>query len=185
MKTNISFLIVAVFLCSFQQVKLVKTKVNDAITIYLPQDFTAMSSADIERGFESAKLPVAEYTDFSRAVDLGINVAYSQWNPEDLEIMRSFYKSNILGLYDEVQFIKEDTEEINGRIYAVFEFISSVYDDDDSINMSPVSKYTRIQYTIVKGKTVLFNFTAPAREREKWEPVANQILQSVKISKTL
>jgi len=186
MKTKLSILFLILSLSSFQQVKLVKTKVNNAITIYLPQDFIAMGEADIETKYASAKLPVAGYTDFSRTVDLGVNVAYSQWNPEDLEIMRSFYKSNILGLYDEVQFIKEDVEEIGGYNFAVFEFVSSVNDNDGiTVDQSPVSKYVRIQYTIIKGKTVLFNFTCPASQREKWAPISRQILESVKISKTL
>ena len=43
----------------------------------------------------------------------------------------------------------------------------------------------RIQYAIVKSKTVLFNFTCPARQQAKWAPIAQQILESVKISKTL
>lgn len=179
-------LILFLFLSSFQQGKLVKTKVNDAITIYLPADFIAMSQADIETKYASAKLPVAGYTDFSRTADLGINVAFSQWNPEDLEIMRSFYKSNILGLYDTVQFIREDVEQIDGHDFAVFEFVSSVNDNDGiTVDQSPVSKYVRIQYTIVKGKTVLFNFTCPASQREKWAPISRQILESVKLSKTL
>ena len=185
MKTKLITFILLVSLSSFQQVKLVKTKVNEAITISLPEEFLPMSLADIEARYETAKLPVAVYTDYSRTADLGINVAYSQWNAEDLDIMRSFYKSTILGLYDEVQFSKKDIEEINGWNYAVFEFVSSVKDDDNTMNQSAVNKYTRIQYTIVKGKTVLFNFTCPASQKEKWAPVSRQILESVKISKTL
>lgn len=186
MKIFLSFIFAVALLCSFQHVKYVKTKVNDDITLLLPQDFLLMTEADINSKYVSSKPPVAAYTDFTRNVDFGINVAYSRWNPGDLEIMRSFYKSNIMGLYDEVQFIKDEVEEINGREFAVFEFISSVRDDDESsISQNPISKYIRIQYTIVKSKTVLFNFTCPARQKDKWAPVAKEILESVKLSKTL
>ncbi|NJN28141.1 MAG: hypothetical protein HC819_20300 [Cyclobacteriaceae bacterium] len=186
MKTKLSILFFFILFSSFQQANLVKTKVNEAITIYLPEGFFPMSQADIETRYDAAKLPVAIYTDYSRTVDMGINVAYSQWNAEDLDIMRSFYKSNILGLYDEVQFVNEGVEKINGLDYAIFEFVSSVIDEEGTtVQQNAVSKYTRIQYTIVKGKTVLFNFTCPASQREKWAPVARQIMQTVKISKTL
>ena len=174
------------FLSSFQQVKYVKTKVNDDIRMSLPEGFLLMSQEDLNNKYLSTKAPVAAYTDFSRVVDLGVNIAYSQWNNEDLEIMSSFYKSTIMGLYDDVQFITEEIQEINGKDFAVFEFVSTVTDEEGTtINQNAISKYVRIQYTIVKSKTVLFNFTCPARQKEKWAPIAKEILESVKISKTL
>ena len=100
--------------------------------------------------------------------------------------MKSFYKSTIMGLYDEVQFINEDIREINGRNFAVFEFLSTVVDEEGTtINPGAISKFVRIQYTIVESKTVLFNFSCPARQKDRWAPIAKEILESVKISKTL
>ena len=181
----ILFLSIILF-SSFQQAKYVKTKVNESITLLLPEDFTLMSQADLRTKFASDKAPVAAYTDFSRSVDLGVNVAFSRWNAEDLEIMKSFYKSNIMGLYNDVQFLKEEIENINGKDFAVFEFVSSVYDEEGAgINQRSINKYVRIQYAIVKSKTVLFNFSCPANQKDKWAPVAKEILDSVKISKTL
>lgn len=171
---------------AFQSVKFVKTKVDDNITLSLPQDFIPMSPEDLLNKYVSSKAPLAVYTDFNRSVDLGINVAYSRWNEEDLDIMQSFYKSNIMGLYDEVNFIKEGIEEINGRNFAVFEFVSSVNDEEGTtITQSSISKFVRIQYAIVNGKTILFNFSCPSRQKEKWSPIARQIMESVKISKKL
>ncbi len=184
---RVLFLFILVFgLTSFQKIKYVKTKVNESITLSLPEEFTPMQEAELNRKYVSSKPPVAVYTDFSKTVDLGINIAYSRWNQEDLDIMKSFYKSNIMGLYDEVQFIDEKVEEINGREFVVFEFLSKVNDTEGTtINNSSISKYIRIQYTIVKSKTVLFNFSCPAVMKDKWAPVAQEILESVKISKTL
>lgn len=186
MKPIFILLLSLILFSSFQQVKYVKTKVNNDISILLPKDFVSMSQTDLMSKYVSAKTPLAAYTDFTRTVDLGINVAYSQWNEEDLEIMMSFYKSNIMGLYNEVQFIKEDIENINGKDFVVFEFVSSVYDEEGSgISQSSINKYIRIQYTIVKSKTVLFNFSCPANQKGTWAPIAKKILESVKISKTL
>lgn len=182
-----TFLIIIFFAASsFQNVKLVKTKVNDSITLSLPQEFSLMTEEELNRKYVSAKVPLAVYTDFSKTVDLGVNIAYSRWNAEDLEIMMSFYKSNIMGLYDEVQFIAEAVREINGRDFVVFEFLSKVNDTEGTtIDNSSISMFVRIQYTIVKSKTVLFHFSCPERVKDKWAPIANEILESAKISKTL
>ena len=186
MKLFIYLVTIFIFSSAYQPVKYVKTKVSDAITMSLPQDFILMSQTDLNTKYVSSKAPIAAYTDFSRTVDLGVNVAYSRWNQEDLEIMRSFYKSTIMGLYDEVQFITEEIVEINGNNFAVFEFLSSVSDTDGTtISQGSLSKYVRIQYSIIKSKTVLFNFSCPARQKDTWAAVAKKIFESVKVSKTL
>ncbi len=179
-------LILSIVLMSFKDNGMVKTKVNDAITISLPTNFYPMSEADIKTKYVSSKLPIAMYTDESRMVDLGINVAYSRWREEDFDMMKSFYKSNIMGLYDEVSFIDEKVEEINGKQFAVFEFIGSVKPEDkEGVNTEILKQYVYIQYTIVKYKTVLFNFSCPARIQDKWAPVAHKIMPTVKLSKKL
>jgi hypothetical protein len=179
-------IVLVCLLTSFQEFKMVKTKVNESITLLLPAEFTIMDQVDINNKYVSAKPPVAAYTDYSKEIDLGVNIAYSRWNQEDLEIMKSFYKSNIMGLYNEVQFITEKVQEINGRDFVVFEFVGSVVDEEGtSFNQGAIQKFIRIQYTIVQGKTVLFNFSCPERVKDAWRPVVGQIMESVKISKTL
>jgi hypothetical protein len=71
-----------------------------------------------------------------------------------------------MGLYDEVQFITENVQEINGRDFVVFEFLSKVNDTEGTtINNSSISKFVRIQYTIVKSKTVYLIF--PVRQEPR------------------
>ena len=74
---RILFLSITFFgLTAFQQVKLVKTKVNESITISLPQEFTLMEQAELNRKYVSSKPPVAVYTDYSKTIDLGVNIAF-------------------------------------------------------------------------------------------------------------
>lgn len=186
MKTIFILILSSSILFQLQQSKFVKTKVSDGISLLLPEDFMPVSQEDLARKYLSAKPPVALYTDYSRVVDFGVNVAYSKWNEEDLGIMQNFYKSNIMGLYNEVQFMNESIENIEGRDFAVFEYICSVYDEEETtINQGTISKYVRIQYAIVNNKTILFNFSCPASQKDKWAPISKEILKSVKISKTL
>ncbi len=187
MKKTASVLLLLLAVCGFQQMKYVKTKVNPSITIMLPNGFHLMETTELYRKFVAAKPPLAAYTDNATAtIDIGVNVAHSQWNADDLDIMKSFYKSTLMGLYDEVQFITEGIEEIDGKNFAVFEFISVVKDDEKTYdNPAATSKYTRIHYGIINHKTLLLNFTCPANQRNHWAPVARHVLESAKISKTL
>lgn len=180
----IPYTLILLGFCMVQPIDLKKTSVNEDITLSLPQSFERLNSNEANQKFISSNTPLAVYSDPSRTVDLSVNTAFSRWREEDMSLMMSFYKSTIMGLYDEVQFKKETIEEINGRRFAVFEFVSTVRaDEEDIINNRQISKYTYIQYTIVNYKTVLFHFTCPVRARGIWAPRAEEIMSTVRISK--
>jgi hypothetical protein len=164
-----------------QSTPLEKVKVDDNITISIPADFERLEQSEINLKYVSSKQPLAVYSDRSRAADFSVNVAFSRWKPEDLEMMQGFYKSNIMGLYDEVRFIKESLEEVNGRRFVVFEFVSTVKPEEEILNNEPISKYTYIQYTIINYKTVLFHFNCPYMMKDQWSGIAGEIMKNVKI----
>ncbi len=166
------------------QVKMVKTKIGENITFSIPEILTPMSDDDIISKYVSAKKPLAAYIDANRVVDFSINESISFWQSEDLELLKSFYKSSIQNLYDEIVIIREEIVEINKRPYVVFEFTSSIKGDGESIvNKSDINKYNFIQYTIVNGKTTLLNFSCPFRDRSYWKPLVDDMMSSIKISK--
>ncbi len=169
-----------------QEISLQKIKVNNDLRLALPEDFVPMTEQDIAAKFISYRDPIALYTSPDRTVDFGVNLSVTHWKPEDIEIMKEFYENSIRTLYSDVKFIKQEIQTINDITYAVFEFESFVEGESNAVNQtSAISKYTLIHYAIVNNKTILFNFTSPLREKEKWQPVAHQIMNSIKIKKTL
>lgn len=164
---------------SYMQVEATKN-----ITLAVPSDFQPMTDDQIADKYFTNRRPVAMYTDPRNVVDLGVNESQTEWSEEDLVILKDFYKANISGLYTEVNYLREGLEEINGRSYAVFEFESTVKDEDNAFSQkSEIRKYTYIQYTIVNSKSWVFNFTVPIRDKPQWQPIAGQIMNSVKIKK--
>lgn len=164
---------------SYMQVEATKN-----ITLAVPSDFQPMTDDQIADKYFTNRRPVAMFTDPRNVVDLGVNESQTEWSEEDLVILKDFYKANISGLYTEVNYLREGLEEINGRSYAVFEFESIVKDEDNAFSQkSEIRKYTYIQYTIVNGKSWVFNFTVPIRDKPQWQPIAGEIMNSVKIKK--
>jgi hypothetical protein len=165
-----------------QQHKLIKTKINDRIIVYLPEEFFVVPETEIASKYISYRDPLAVYTDMSTRVDFAVNKSMTRWRSSDIELMQSFYKANIPTLFDKFELIREEIETINKRQYVVFEFISTLLPNENSIrNDPPEVKYNYIQYTIVKGETLLFNFNAPARQKDKWQSAASEIMHSIKI----
>ena len=146
----------------------------------VPADFIDMSEDERNRKYVSSRVPIAMYTNSERNVDIGVNENSTRWGPGDLEILKDFYKANILSLHNEVNFLQEDIQEVAGRQFIVFEFNSKVY-KEDSFNKNAVSKYSYIQYTLFNEKVLLFNFSAPLRYRQQWEAVAKEMMASIRI----
>lgn len=169
-------------LCSFQGTKFYKIKVNKQISILLPSDFVPIPSEELASKFISYRAPIAAYTNMNTEVELGINRSLSYWKESDIEMMRAFYKSNIISLYDQVRFLKQEIRIINKRKYVVFEYISTINPGENSLlNEAPIVKYTYVQYCIIRDQIYVFDFTSPADQKDLWEPEAARIMESVKI----
>ncbi|SDK67149.1 hypothetical protein SAMN05421823_103243 [Catalinimonas alkaloidigena] len=160
------------------QDNLTRVKLSDHISVSLPKDFMPMSEADIQRRHLSYRRPVAMYTEGSGQVDFGFNASHNDnWSVKDLPILQSFYESTIRSMYTDVEFLRRDQTEINGKPFVVFEFVSTVTEE----GRAPIRKYTYIQYTIRKSYTLVFHFTCPAEQQTRWQPTAVAIMQSVKV----
>ena len=169
-------------LSSNAQPAMVKTKIGEEMTLSLPEDLIPMTDEDFSMKFISPKKPIAAYTNHQRVVEFSINASNTSWQENDLELMKSFYKSSILSLYDQVKFIKEDIQDINKKKFIVFEFTSHVKGDNSSLaNQRGVKKYTYIQYAIKNSKTILLNFSCPARDQSYWQPVIRKTMGSVRL----
>lgn len=169
-----------------QEIALKKTSVSDDIRVSLPELFAPMTEQDIQAKYVSYRPPIALYTNPNRTVDFGVNLSVTHWAPGDLALLQEFYESSIRTLYDTVNFIKKDIATVDDISFAVFEFTSTVFGKENAINTTPpISKYTLIYYAIVNNKTILFNFTCPAKDQEDWQEIAHAIMHSIKIKKTL
>jgi hypothetical protein len=179
-----SFLILTtlvLLLSSADGPKLVNKKIAEGVNVSLPKNFYPMSDDDVAQRYPSTKKPLAMYTDLDRAVDFGLNISKSNWVGADLKVLQGIYKSTILSLYNNVNFIQEGIKNVKGRDYIVFEFTSEA---------DNTPKYTYLQYAVVNtvisktdfNKVFIFNFSCAKSVMEKWQPVAGAIMATVNIN---
>ncbi len=184
MRPFISFTLMVLFLCSFQDPvnQLVKTKVAENMEIGIPKAFQQMTEEMMEQRYLTARKPIAAYTNDRQTVDFTVNTANTRWRPSDLPMLKDFYKASLLELYDEVNFSREEVVEIHGKNFVVFEFTSIVRPDENALRpQQPIRKYTRIQYTVNDNKALVFNFSCPQSQQEQWKKTAGEMMQSIKI----
>lgn len=178
----VSILLTMVML-SVPQEKMVKTKVTDGITVKLPESFYAMGATELAQRFPSVRRPLGAYTNEDRLVDFSVKISATQWRESDIEMAQQFFKASIYNLYDRVDPIQEGLREINKKNYIVFEFDSRINGDED--NRQSVRAYSYAQYLLINGKTLVFTFTCPIKLKEKWQPMAREIMNSIKVKNSI
>lgn len=179
---RIVILITCVFLSvSLSAQKLVPVKIGENISIKISPDFVNMSNQARMERIASSKIPLGTFSTESQEVTLSINDNPMQWTPADTKIVYGFYKASVNALFDEIQFIQDTVRKINGREFIVFEFVSTVRDENVFSSSRKDRNYTYIQYTSYNDQVLLFNFGCPARMKFEWEDTAEEIMQSVRI----
>ena len=167
---------------SFSVSNLVKTKVANGITVSLPPELLPMTPDDIAQRFPSVRAPLAAFTNVDRLVDFSINISATMWPGKDVPMAQQFFKASLQNLYDRVDFIGEGTQVLHKRKFIFFEFESRISGDRRKQELrQPVLKYTYIQYLVQKDRTLVFSFTCPKDMMEEWQPVAREMMKSLRV----
>lgn len=169
-------------LCAFDTAKLVKTKLADGITVMLPRNFRPMAEMDFIDRYPSVRQPIAAYTNEERIVDFSLNVSATQWPDKNTELARKFFKSSIQNMFDQVEWINEGIETINGKQFIFFEFESRLLGNPRADGSQPsIARYTYIQYYLQSKRALVFSFNCPLMIKDNWQETAGIIMKSVKI----
>jgi len=180
MKKYSAFLVFILF--AFAPAKLVKTKITDNITVSLPKQLIPMTQDDIDQRYPSVRAPLGAFTDIDRTIDFGVNISATQWSENDIEMAAKFFKSGIYNLYDRVDLINSGIHTVNKKKFIFYEFESRVNGNKmKEAERQPIYKYSYVQYYIEKGRTLVFTFSCPKDRRSEWQPIAQEMMKSIKI----
>jgi hypothetical protein len=175
-------LVSSVLFFSFSQGKLKKIKVNENITVSVPQDWRPMDNLDFTERYPSVRAPIAAYTNPDRLADFSINISATRWPDGNVEMAKQFFKASVINMFDRVEMIDEGVREIGGKKLIYFEFESRINGNRTQVGQTdPVLRYSYLQYFIEPGRTLVFSFNCPKREREQWQGVAKNMMKAIRI----
>ncbi|WP_266203075.1 hypothetical protein [Pontibacter kalidii] len=166
---------------TFAQSKLKKTQISKEVSVLLPQDFMPMPDDGIARKYPASTRPLAVYTSPNGQIDFSVTQKPSQFKEQDLDMLREFYKANLLERFTQVDFIRQEVTQVKGKDYLVFEFVSNLADERGSSNLAPVQKYSIMQYTIKDDKLYIFTMHVPFSMKNDWQQTARDMMGSINI----
>ncbi len=160
--------------------KFINVKVREGIKVKLPQSFYKMPDKDITERYRSYKLPIAMYSSEDRLTEFGVSISDNFWSGNDLDLLLDFQKSNIMSLYDKVEFKKQGIRKIHKHNMAFFELESNT-----KFSRSFEKKYSLLHYAVVDNRVLVFNFSCPLDQKEQWSELSWKIMNSIKLSKKI
>jgi hypothetical protein len=173
--------LLTLFLVAADKPKLMKVKVNDAITISVPREWHEMDALDFTQRYPSVRAPLAAYTNMDRTIDFSVNISATQWPDTDLEIAQKFFKASVISMFDRVDMIAEGIHDVDKKKFIFFEFDSRVSGTRQDGLRDPVLRYTYIQYLVEPGRAIVFSFNCPRREKEEWQETARKMMAGIKV----
>jgi hypothetical protein len=141
-----------------------------------------MPDEGIASKYPAARKPLGVYTSPNGQIDFSISEKQSTFSANDLPLVKDIYKASIMRMFSEVQFIRQEIKPINKKNMIVFEFVSTVKDENPNSNKAPIKKYSIVQYYLKGGNVTIFTFNVPAVMKDQWQATANTIMNSVKIN---
>lgn len=160
----------------------VRVKITSEISVMLPDNFSPMTPEDLIQRYPSVRTPLGAYTDPDRLADFSVNISATQWPDGNIEFARSFFKASVMNMFDRVEMITEGIREQHGKKFIYFEFSSRLNADRRNIStQDALVRYTYILYLVESKQTRVFSFTCTKDVKEQWQPVADQIMKSVRV----
>jgi len=182
--TSIWLAMVSIFLLlgAAEKPKLVKTKVNENLSIMVPKEWIAMDGMDFTQRYPSVRAPLAAYTNQERTVDFSVNISATQWPDANLEMSKKFFKASLMNMFDRVDILDEGIHEVSKKKLIFFEFESRVEGNKKNQELKdPILKYTYVQYLIEPNRTLVFSFNCPRRMKDEWQETAHAMMSGLKL----
>jgi hypothetical protein len=160
--------------------KLKRVKLREGISAKLPNNFYKMSNEDIVERYRSYKLPIAMFSSQDRLMEFGLSISDNFWGGNDLELLMEFQKSNLAALFDDIEFKDSGIKKVHKYDMAFFEINTA-----SKFSRSFEKKFTLLHYAVVDNRVLVFNFSCPAERKDELRSVAWQIMESLKIAKSV
>lgn len=167
----------------------VRTKVK-SVSFDLSKNLEKLNNDAVIIKYGAHKLPLAVYTEHTGDITFTLNmdadtIKYKNKKGiigKDPRFERMFLKSSIMNTYQNMKWSMDTIRIVEDRPMVSFEFVGTLVGQDAKGNEMASRNYNFLQYCFIKNKRYIMNFACPYSEMKKWQPIAQHMMNSIKIS---
>ncbi|RUA32715.1 MAG: hypothetical protein DSY77_11525 [Bacteroidetes bacterium] len=145
---------------------------GDKVEILVPSDFEIMSIEAISRKYPSKNRPTLVFTDGTSSINLAVNHTSNRITNNELPQALPVFVNQFENIYPTIQWYRKEMSVLNGKEFAVMEFISP--SSDSNI-------YNLMFFTELEGRLLIFSFNCTVENQKEWKSKAQKIMKSTKL----
>jgi hypothetical protein len=158
---------------SSKKIELEKRSIlSDRIEILLPKNFTVMSEEMAKIKYPSERRPTLIYTNDETTVNIAFSHLTTKIKDSEITEFKATTKSNLDKAYSNANFLKDTIITNNNKNIGVLELITPALD---------TKVYNLMFFMELDGKLLLGSINCTEALMKEWQPIAQEILQSIKI----
>ncbi|WP_207432353.1 hypothetical protein [Sabulibacter ruber] len=157
-----------------QEISLEKKSIlNNKVSVLIPATFGVMEEEMLKFKYPSERRPTLVYTDEDAKTNLAFNYISSNASQAVLEAYKQSMETSFRNSFPTAEWIDKGVKTINGRKIGYLEVVTPAADQ---------KVYNLIFFTDVDGKLLLGTFNCLEKERQQWQSISHQILNSVQVN---
>lgn len=176
-------------LCSFVLGDFTRTKVKN-VSFDLPQELEKLNEEAVILKYGMHRVPWAVYTDHTGNVMFSVNMIQDTIkykgtkgvNARDHFFEKMFLKVSVSQAYSNIEWHMDSLRDVGNKKVISFEFTGSIDGQDAKGHAVASRNYNFLQYCFIKNKKYIFNFACPEAEKATWQPMAQQMMNTLKIN---
>lgn len=147
------------------------TVLGGALTLSAPADFGPMPVHLRPMPYPGIERPLVMLSDPDGRIILSVNHTRAEVQ-DNIQIIRKTMSAVFRQSYRQAAWLRDEVEELNGRRYAVFEFVAGE-------NGAPV--HTILYATRLRGTLLLVTFKAPEQGDPQWIENGRAMMSSLRL----
>ena len=149
-----------------------KFLLNDQVELKIPKDFEIMNEEMMKLKYPSEKRPTLVYSNKSGGINVALNLTENKASQDLMLPYKDIFVKTFKSIYPSAKWKASGVREINGRKVGFLELITPAID---------TKIYNLMFFTDLNGQLLLCTFNCTEKSVTEWEPIAKEIMQSLKI----
>ncbi|WP_162550103.1 hypothetical protein [Hymenobacter nivis] len=175
MKSTLLLCFLGLFLMAARpasEIELIKKHVlSERVEILIPKGFEVMSEQQMDFNYAKAQSRPSVIFTNNNLVSLAFNYSDNEADQDMVDVYAATFAKTYHKQYKDATWFGDGVKNINNHKVGYLEFMKPEMGHQ---------VYTLVFFTDVQGKLMICTFNCADRQKPEWEPVAKQIMLSVK-----
>jgi len=145
---------------------------NNKLAIKVPAGFFQMPQELIKSKYPGGNAPQVVYTNDNYSINIAFNYTTSKATAEQLAVYRDVLVKQFNSTLPVKEWLRNEVTEINGKKLIIFSLITQAVDTE---------VYNLMFITDMHGRLLMGTFNCTQEQTKKWKPVAETIIQTIRI----